>query len=572
MAKNDIQDSRSSSDGLSRTSDPGLADEKGLYKEKDGANVTVVGADSQSIDGSLQRNLKGRHLSMIALGGTIGTGLFVGSGNALATAGPVGAWLAYIIMGSIVYCMMVALGEMATQYPVAGGLTLYATRFVDPAMGFALGWNYFYSWAITIPTELTASAIVIGYWNDTINPGVWITILFVAILVINFLGVGIYGEAEFIFSTMKIMAIVALIILGIILDAGGGPNKDPIGFRYWRNPGPFNSQTINGGDDTIPGDWGKFLAFWNVFVQAAFSFLGTEIVAVTASEAKNPRRNVPKAIKQVFFRILAFYVLGIWVISVLVPYDDPTLLGNLGEDTASASPFVIAIDRAGIRGLGSVINAVILIAAWSAGNSDMYAASRTLHALALEGKAPAIVRKCTKNGLPYVALIITGLFGFLAYLNVKEGANVEVFNWLFNVSSITGLIAWSVILGAYLRFYYGMKKQGLDRNLLPYKAPFQPYLSWFGFIFVNLVILFNGYTVFLTGNWDISTFFAAYISLPIFAVCYVGWKWTKKTKWVRLDEIDFHSDLRELDEMDRREKEKDTTENGWWNKFCSTLF
>jgi yeast amino acid transporter len=121
---------------------------------------------------------------------------------------------------------------------------------------------------------------------------------------------------------MKIMAIVALIILGIILDAGGGPNKDPIGFRYWRNPGPFNSQTINGGDDIIPGDWGKFLAFWNVFVQAAFSFLGTEIVAVTASEAKNPRKNVPKAIKQVFFRILGFYVLGIWVISVLVPYDE----------------------------------------------------------------------------------------------------------------------------------------------------------------------------------------------------------------------------------------------------------
>jgi yeast amino acid transporter len=178
---------------------------------------------------------------------------------------------------------------------------------------------------------------------------------------------------------------------------------------------------------------------------------------------------------------------------MLLTSRSPTLLGNMSHSDASASPFVIAIDRAGISGLPSVINAVILIAAWSAGNSDMYAASRTLHALALEGKAPAIVRKCTKGGLPYVALIITGLFGFLAYLNVKEGTNVEVFNWLYNVSSITGLIAWSVILGAYLQFYYGMKRQGLDRNLLAYKAPFQPYLSWFGFIFINLVILFNGY-------------------------------------------------------------------------------
>jgi amino acid transporter len=122
----------------------------------------------------------------------------------------------------------------------------------------------------------------------------------------------------------------------------------------------------------------------------------------------------------------------------------------------------------------------------------MYASSRTLYALALEGKAPRIIRRCTKGGLPYVALIITSLFGFLAYLNVKEGTNVEVFNWLYNVSSITGLIAWSVILGSYLKYFYGMRRQGISRDTLAYKAPFQPYLSWFGFVFVNLVILFNG--------------------------------------------------------------------------------
>jgi yeast amino acid transporter len=174
---------------------PVYADERG-YDDKDADRVIVGGLDASAPNGAVQRNLKGRHLAMIALGGTIGTGLFVGSGNALATGGPVGTWLGYIIMGVVVYSMMIALGEMATLFPVAGGFTHYATRFVDPAMGFALGLNYWYSYAITLPTELTAAALVISYWNDVINPGVWITILFVAIVIVNFLGVGIYGEWE----------------------------------------------------------------------------------------------------------------------------------------------------------------------------------------------------------------------------------------------------------------------------------------------------------------------------------------------------------------------------------------
>lgn len=532
---------------------PVYADERG-YDDKDADRVIVGGLDASAPDGAVQRNLKGRHLAMIALGGTIGTGLFVGSGNALATGGPVGTWLGYIIMGVVVYSMMIALGEMATLFPVAGGFTHYATRFVDPAMGFALGLNYWYSYAITLPTELTAAALVISYWNDVINPGVWITILFVAIVIVNFLGVGIYGEAEFWFSMMKVIAIVGLIILGIVLDAGGGPNHDPIGFRYWRNPGPFAQQSIDMGAGYIPGSWGQFLAFWNVFLQAAFSYLGTEIIAVTVGEAANPRVQVPKAIKRVFFRILFFYVLGIWVISVLVPYDDPTLLGNIGGSTASASPFVIAINNAGIKGLPSVINAVILIAAWSAGNSDLYASSRTLYALALEGKMPRIFKRCTKAGLPVYALALTALFGFLAYLNVRPGTTVTVFNWLYNISSITGLITWAVILGSYLKFYYGLKRQGLSRDELPYKAPFQPYASWFGFVFVIIVVLFNGFTVFLQGNWNISTFFAAYITLPIFAVSYIAWKYIHKTKWVSLDEMDFTTGRRELDEIDQADR------------------
>lgn len=171
----------------------------------------------------------------IAIGGTIGTGLFVGSGTALAQGGPVGVWLSYIIMGTGVYAVMVALGELCTLFPVPGAITHMATRFVDPAMGFALGYNYWYSWAITTPVELSAIAIVISYWDpdQKIHPAVWIAIFFVLVCAINFLGVKWYGESEFIGSTIKVLAIIGLIILGIVIDLGGGPNGDRIGFRYW---------------------------------------------------------------------------------------------------------------------------------------------------------------------------------------------------------------------------------------------------------------------------------------------------------------------------------------------------
>jgi len=218
----------------------------------------------------------------------------------------------------------------------------------------------------------------------------------------------VYGEAEFWFSAVKVTTIVGLIILGIILMAGGGPNHDPIGFRYWRNPGPFNHVSINGGDGIVEGSWGEFLAFWASLVQAAFSFIGTEIIATTLGEAQNPRRTVPRAIKRVFYRLLFFYVFGIFIISVLVPYDNPNLLNGSGN--ATASPFVIAINNAGIKVLPSIVNAVILLSAWSAGNSDLYAASRTFYALALQGQAPRIFRRCTKRGLPVYCLIITGAF------------------------------------------------------------------------------------------------------------------------------------------------------------------
>lgn len=523
-------------------------------------------------ENGVHRRLRARHLAMIALGGTIGTGLFVGSGGALAKGGPLGALLGYFIMGVVVYTVMIALGEMATLFPVSGGFMHYASRFIDPAVGFALGVNYWYCYGIALPVELTAAAIVIQYWNTSINISVWVTIQYVLVLLINYMGVRWYGEFEFWFSAIKIVTIVGLIIVGVAINCGAGPaSTGYIGFRYWADPGPFNQVSIHGGDSFVPGAWGRFLAFWSVFIQAAFSFIGTEIVAVTVGEAENPRRNVPKAIRRIFWRILIFYVIGIFVIGLNVPYNSPALLNNSGTN-ASASPFVIAIRTAGIKGLPSLINAVILIAAWSAGNSDLYASSRTLYALAVEGQVPAFFRKCTKDGLPIWCVFVTSLFGLLTYMNAGSSTAITVFNWLYNISSITGLITWLVILVSYLRMYYGLKRQGLSREDFPYIAPFQPYASWFGAIFVTLVILFNGFSIFLAGNWDVSSFVAAYICLPIFGILWGVWKFVKGTRWVSLDEMDFVTGRSELDKMDADEAARYKPPTGFWQKLWDWMF
>ncbi|EGF98367.1 uncharacterized protein MELLADRAFT_51018 [Melampsora larici-populina 98AG31] len=513
-------------------------------------------------EGNVKRNLKQRHISMIAIGGTIGTGLFLGSGEALSNGGPVGLILGYAIMGVVVYSMMVALGEMVTMFPVSGAFTHYATRFVDPALGFAVGFNYWYSFGITLPTEITAAAIVVQYWTSSVNVAVWITIFLITICAINFFGVRWYGEAEFWFSAIKVIAIVGLIILGIVLDLGGGPNHDRIGFRYWKNPGPFNQ--LNG----IQGSLGRFLSFWSVFVQAAFSYQGTEIVALTAGEAANPRQTVPKAINRVFYRILMFYIGGVTVIGLLVPYNSPGLLGGTGD--ATSSPFVIAINNAGIKVLPDIVNAIILTSAYSAGNSDLYAGSRILYGLSVDRMAPKIFRRCTKGGLPLYSLIITSLFGILSYMNVNSSGST-IFDWLSNISSITGLITWWTIFLSYLRFHKGLAYKGIDRDTLHYKAPFQPYLSYFGITMISIIIIFNGFKVFLAGSWSPSKFIAAYISLPIFVVFFVVWKTVKGTKLVKIEEMDFETGRRELDEMDAFERSKNVEPTTAFGKFWAWL-
>jgi amino acid transporter len=496
--------------------------------------------DGESTQGpprhTLQRKLKNRHIAMISIGGVIGTGLFVGTANSLRFGGPIGLLLGYSVMGSIVYCVMVTLGEMVAFLPIPGGHIKLAERFVDPAFSFAMGWNYWYNWTIVSPAEISAAALLINYWNQSVNDSVWVVMCLAVVLTINMLGAGAYGEAEFVFASIKVITITGLIILGIVIDLGGGPNHDRIGFRYWKDPGPFVQ--YNG----IAGAKGRFLGWWAVLSQAAFSFIGTEIVAIAAGEAKNPRRTLPKAIRRVYIRILLFYIGGTLVIGLLVPSNNPLLKLNSGT---AQSPFVIAIETAGIKSLPSIINACLLTSAWSASSSDLYTASRAIYGLAAAGNAPKCFLKTTRSGLPYFAVLFCAAFSLLAFMAVSKGAGT-VFQWFSNMTAVAGLMTWFGISVTYLRFYKGLQVQGIDRKTLPYYTNLQPYAAWWGVVSTLTVCFFSGWSVFLDGQWSTATFVTNYILLIVWPIMYFGARLYYRTKPVAAEDMDFKSDLAEI--------------------------
>ncbi|KAJ3545067.1 hypothetical protein NMY22_g2575 [Coprinellus aureogranulatus] len=489
-------------------------------------------------DHKLVRQLKNRHIAMISIGGVIGTGLFLGTATSLRNGGPLGLLLGYITVGSICYTVMISLGEMIAYLPIPGGHIALAERFVNPAFSFTMGWNYWYNWTIILPAELSAASVLVGFWTQDVNPAVWITVCMVVVIVINLLGAGAYGEAEFIFASIKVVTIVGLIILGIVLDLGGGPNHDRLGFRYWKNPGAFVQ--FNG----IEGAKGRFLGWWAVMTQAAFSFIGTEIVAIAAAEAKNPRRNLPRAIKRVYIRILLFYILGTFIIGLLVPSTEPGL--NLADGTAASSPFVIAIQNAGIKALPSIINAALLTSAWSAASSDLYTSSRALYGLAAAGNAPKIFLKATKSGLPYVSIIFCALFSVLAFMGTQKGSG-RVFGWFANMTAVAGLMTWFGISFTYVRFHAGLKAQGRDRTKLPYYTRIQPFAGWYSGAFSLLICIMSGWTVFLKGKWSVETFVTNYIPLALFPILYIGARFYYRTPMVKPEDMDFVTNIDEIE-------------------------
>lgn len=472
----------------------------------------------------VKRGLKHRHLTMIALGGTIGTGLFVASGATISQAGPLGALVAYVAIGLMVFFLMTSLGEMASYLPVSGSFASFADRYVDKAFGFAMGWNYWFNSAITVAVEAATVGVIMQFWLPHVPTWIWSTIVIALILLVNLISAKAYGEAEFWMATIKVIAVIAFIVIGLATIFGVMSYKPDVA----RN-------LSAGGNHGFVGGIGGMIA---VFMIAGFSFQGTEIVGIAAGESENPEKNVPSAIKQVFWRIIIFYFLSIFVIGALVYYKDPSLLRAATQSDITVSPFTLVFERAGLAAAASVMNAVILTSVISSANSWLYAASRMLFGMAKEGHAPKIFAKTnTSNGVPIYAILATVAIGLLAFLTSIFGT--EIYFYLVAASGLSGFLAWIGIAICHFRFRRAFIKQGHKLSELGYHAKWFPIGPIIALILSIIIVIGQITTVTMNAQSIITT----YLALPLFLILYFSYKIVKKTKLIPLEEVDLSHDI-----------------------------
>ncbi|CAL9728106.1 histidine permease [Monosporozyma unispora] len=511
----------------------------------------------------LNKDLDIRHLLTLAVGGAIGTGLFVNSGGSLTSGGPASLVIAWVIVSTCLFTVINSLGELAAAFPVVGGFNVYITRFVDSSFGFSINLNYLAQWLVLLPLELVAASITIRYWNEKINSDAWVAIFYTVIAFANMLDVKSFGEFEFILSMIKILAIIGFTILGIVLSCGGGPRGGYIGGKYWHNPGAFVGHTSGT----------KFKGLCSVFVTAAFSYSGIEMTAVSAAESLNPRETIPKAAKRTFWLITASYVTILTLIGCLVPYNDPRLLNGSSSVDAAASPLVIAIENGGIKGLPSLMNAIILIAIVSVANSAVYACSRCMVSMAHIGNLPKVLSKIDKRGRPINATLATLFFGLLSFIAASDKQE-EVFTWLSALSGLSTIFCWMAINISHIRFRQAMTVQDISLEELPYISQTGVIGSYYGVIVLFLVLVASFWTSLfpLGGNGaDVESFFEGYLSLPILIVCYVGHKiyFKRKQLMVPLEEMDLYSGRKQVDLAVLREELRIEAENrkSFWARF-----
>ncbi|OTB13915.1 hypothetical protein K445DRAFT_368112 [Daldinia sp. EC12] len=489
---------------------------------------------------STKRAIKSRHAQMLVIGGTIGTGLFVGTGQALAIAGPASLFSAYVVICFLVYGIVTAIVEVGAYLPVTGmSVAYYANRIVSPSLGFALGWLYWYTWGISVAYEITAAAVVISYWSTTVPVAVWITIMLVLIIALNYFPVGIYAEVEFWCASIKVFTIIGLLILSVVLFFGGGPNHTRLGFWYWQDPGATNEYLVGGAG-------GRFCAFLYTLIYSCFSFnFSPELVIITAGEMKSPRKNLPKAALHFIWRLIMFYALGALAIGVICQSDEPALTN--GGKGAAASPWVIAIKNAGIHVLDSIINAVIITSAWSSGNSVLYMSSRSSYSLAIAGNAPKIFSYCNKHGVPVYTVLASSLLSLLAYLNVGIVSSI-VFNWFVSIINTAAFISWVCCCIVYFRFKKACTTQGISDSDLPYTSALQPWAAWIAVVAFGLFGLLNGFPVFFPNRFNAPDFLTAYIGILVFSLIYFGHRVSvRKDPWIRTpDSVDLKTGLADI--------------------------
>jgi AAT family amino acid transporter len=411
----------------------------------------------------LRRGLEERHINLMSLGAAIGVGLFLGSATAIKTAGP-GIIIGYGIAGIIMFFIMRALGEMAVSKPVAGSFSTYARDYLGPLAGFLTGWNYWFLWIVTCMAEITAIGIYMQYWFPHSAGWAWALAALVVMTTVNFLSVKFYGELEFWFALIKILAICAMIVVGlgmIIFGIGNGGIATGIS-NLWSHGGLFPH-----------GMKGLFMSLQMVM----FAYLGIEMIGTTAGEVKNPEKTLAKAVDSVFYRILIFYVGALFVIMSIYPWEE---IGTKG------SPFVLTFEQIGIHGAAGIINFVVLTAALSSCNSGIFSTARMLFDLARHGEAPNKLGKVSNSGVPGLAIIASSVV-LLIGVGLNYFLPEKVFTYVTSVGTFTAIWTWGVILLSQLRYRKQMNLT--EKNQLKYKLPLFPLSSYLSLAFLAFVLV-----------------------------------------------------------------------------------
>lgn len=463
--------------------------------------------DNQTQDDSaqLKRAMSTRHLVMISLGGAIGTGLFLGSGEVIAQAGPIGAIISYILGGIIAYMVMLCLGELAVHMPESGSFGSYAQKYIGPATGYTVTWLYWLTWSATLGTEFTAAALLMQEWFPQVSMWLWTLIFAAIVLILNMSSTRWFAESEFWLSLIKVVTVVAFILLGLLAIFG------VIHYDGYSTAPLFSNLTA--------GDWfpqGLFPIFTTMLI-VNFAFSGTELIGVAAGETKDPGKNVPKAINTALWRLLIFFVGTIIVISALLPHE----LAGLNAEGVSSSPFVTVFTHIGIPYAEDIIRFVIITALLSAANSGLFAASRMMWSLSAKKQLPAIFSKLNARGIPYIAVLVT-MLGAMPGLLSEQFAPEKIFKNLLGIAAFTMVIVWMSICWSQFNFRRTWYKAGHRKSDLAFSVPFFPIIPILGFIFC----LITGVSMVFDPEMHVG-----FISCLVFiAGCYASYAYFYKSK------------------------------------------
>lgn len=445
----------------------------------------------------LQRSMDARHLIMIALGGVIGSGLFLSSGYTINQAGPLGAIIAYLVGAVVVYLVMACLGELAIAYPVSGAFHIYAARSIGPATGFTTAWLYWLCWVVALGSEFTAAGILMQRWFPAVPVWLWCLIFAATLFTINAISARVFGETEFWLSLVKVLAIVALIVLGGAAIFGFTPlsTEHPAAVLF------SNFQTPAG---LFPGGVGGVVV---TSLAVFYAFSGSELIGVAAGETKDPAKNIPRALRSTVLRLLVLFVGSITVIAAILPYDQAGL---------TSSPFVDVFQYVGVPFAADIMNFVIITALLSAGNSGLFSCARMLFSLAEEGHAPKALLRLTPRGIPIVALSVSLALALVSLLSSIIAAET-VYLVLVSVAGFAVVAVWMSIVASLYFHRRRFVRDGGDIGTLAYRTPLFPVVPIVAFALLLISIVAIAF--------DPNQVAALYFGVPFVAACYLFFWW-----------------------------------------------